>query len=67
MKLLFISDNYPPEQNALAQRSFSHIEVWKKKINIDLITCFPNYPYGKVFKEYKNKFYQKEVKKIEKN
>ena len=45
MKLLFISDNYPPEQNALAQRSFSHIEVWKKKINIDLITI-PNYPYG---------------------
>ena len=36
MKLLFISDNYPPEQNALAQRSFSHIEIWKKKINIDL-------------------------------
>jgi glycosyltransferase involved in cell wall biosynthesis len=63
MKLLFISDNYPPEQNALAQRSFSHIEIWKKKINIDLITCFPNYPYGKVFDKYKNKFYQKEVKK----
>jgi len=63
MKLLFISDNYPPEQNALAQRSFSHIQIWEKKINIDLITCFPNYPYGKVFHKYKNKFYQKEVKK----
>ncbi|WP_075506004.1 glycosyltransferase family 4 protein [Candidatus Pelagibacter communis] len=63
MNLIFISDNYPPEQNALAQRASSHIEIWKKKINIDLITCFPNYPYGKIFSGYKKKFFQKKIEK----
>ncbi len=64
MKLLFISDNFPPEVNAPARRTFEHCKEWIKNktddIEITVITCFPNYPKGKVYKGYKNKLYQKE-------
>ena len=57
MRILFITDNYPPEHNAPAIRTFEHITEWSKSkdINISVITCFPNFPKGKIFKGYKNK------------
>ena len=59
MKLLFITDNYPPEVNAPASRTFEHINIWKKKkdVEITVITCFPNFPQGKIFNGYKNKLF----------
>ena len=29
--------------------------------NVTVITCFPNFPKGKVYKGYKNKLYSKEI------
>tara|TARA_B100000963_G_scaffold338656_1_gene335719 strand:- start:5158 stop:6390 length:1233 start_codon:yes stop_codon:yes gene_type:complete len=61
MHILFLSDNFPPEVNAPANRTFEHASVWVKEGHkVTVITCFPNFPKGKVFKGYKNKFYSKE-------
>ncbi|PKD19461.1 glycosyl transferase [Salegentibacter salinarum] len=61
MKILFITDNFPPEVNAPANRTHEHCKEWLKTgVNITVITCAPNFPKGKVFPGYKNKLYQTE-------
>ena len=61
MKLLFLTDNFPPEVNAPATRTFEHCREWVKKgVEVTVITCAPNFPEGKVFEGYKNKLYQVE-------
>lgn len=61
MKILFISDNFPPEVNAPATRTFEHCREWVKLgADVTVITCAPNFPKGKVFPGYKNKLVQKE-------
>ncbi len=62
MKILFLTDNFPPESNAPATRTYEHCIEWVKRgAEVTVITCFPNYPRGEVFPGYKNKFYQKET------
>lgn len=62
MKILFLTDNFPPEVNAPANRTYEHCVEWVKKgADITVITCTPNFPKGKVFEGYKNKLYQKEI------
>lgn len=62
MKILFLSDNFPPEVNAPATRTFEHCCEWAKNgVEVTIITCAPNFPQGKVYQGYKNKIYQKEV------
>lgn len=59
MKLLFLTDNFPPEVNAPATRTFEHCREWAKSgIDVTVITCFPNFPEGKLFKGYKNRLYK---------
>lgn len=61
MKILFITDNFPPEVNAPATRTFEHCKEWiKKGDEVTVITCAPNFPKGKVYDGYKNKLYQTE-------
>ena len=62
MKILFISDNFPPEVNAPATRGYEHIQEWIKDDNVEVtvLTCVPNFPHGKAYRGYKNRFYQKE-------
>jgi glycosyltransferase involved in cell wall biosynthesis len=55
MRILFLSDNFPPEVNAPATRTFEHCREWVKEGHeITVITCAPNFPDGKVFKGYRN-------------
>ncbi|MEC3906311.1 glycosyltransferase family 4 protein [Tamlana sp. 2201CG12-4] len=62
MKLLFITDNFVPELNAPATRTYEHCKEWVKSgVDVTVITCVPNFPKGKVFNGYKNKLYQKEI------
>lgn len=62
MKILFLSDNFPPEVNAPATRTFEHCVEWVNQgAEVTVITCQPNFPKGKVFEGYKNRLYQKEV------
>ena len=61
-KILFITDNFPPEVNAPATRTFEHCKEWVKRgAEVTVITCAPNFPHGKVFEGYRNKIYQTEV------
>ncbi len=61
MKILFLTDNFPPEVNAPANRTYEHAIEWVKKgAEVWIITSFPNFPIGKVFDGYKNKYYQYE-------
>ncbi len=61
MRILFISDNFPPEVNAPASRTFEHCREWVKAGHeITVITCFPNFPQGKVYSGYSNQLVRKE-------
>ncbi len=61
MKILFLSDNFYPETNAPANRTYDHCLEWVRKgIDVTVITCVPNFPEGKVHNGYSNKLIQKE-------
>lgn len=62
MHILFLSDNFPPEGNAPATRTYEHSREWVKLGHkVTVITCAPNFPDGKVYDGYKNKVYYKET------
>ncbi len=64
MKILFLSDNFPPEVNAPATRTLEHCKEWVKAGHeVTVITCHPNYPIGKVYSGYKNSW--KSVEEVE--
>ena len=61
MRILFLSDNFPPEVNAPASRTFDHCREWVKMGHeVTVITCAPNFPDGKVYKGYRNRLRQEE-------
>lgn len=63
MKILFLTDNFPPEYNAPATRTYEHCREWVRLgASVTVITCVPNFPQGKVYDGYRNKLYQVEVK-----
>lgn len=62
MKILFLSDNFPPETNAPATRLYEHAVHWVKAGHeVSVITCAPNFPEGKLFPGYRNTWRQVEV------
>lgn len=62
MKILFLTDNFPPESNAPATRTYEHCKEWLKKgVEVTVITGVPNYPKGEIFSGYKNKWRQEEM------
>lgn len=61
MRILFLTDNFPPEVNAPATRTYEHCREWVKKgASVTVITCQPNFPQGKVFPGYRNRLWQRE-------
>lgn len=62
MHILFLTDNFPPEVNAPASRTFEHCREWVQAgHDVTVVTCAPNFPKGKVFAGYKNKLWQTET------
>lgn len=62
MRILFLTDNFPPEVNAPATRTYEHCKEWVKAGHeVTVITCHPNYPIGRVYDGYKNSWKTKEV------
>jgi glycosyltransferase involved in cell wall biosynthesis len=60
MHILFLTDNFPPEGNAPATRTYEHAREWVKLGHkVTIITGVPNFPEGKVFDGYKNSWYSK--------
>lgn len=61
MRILFITDNFPPELNAPASRTYEHAVRWVRAgAEVTVITCAPNFPKGEVFEGYRNRLYAKE-------
>lgn len=61
MHVLFLTDNFPPEVNAPASRTFEHCSEWVKHGHeVTVITCAPNFPRGEVFPGYRNRLWQEE-------
>lgn len=55
VKILFLSDNFPPEGNAPATRLYEHAVRWVRDGHeVTVITCAPNFPEGKLFPGYRN-------------
>lgn len=62
MHILFLTDNFPPESNAPASRTFEHCREWVRAGHqVTVITCAPNFPKGKVFDGYSNRLWQREM------
>ncbi len=62
MHILFLTDNFPPEGNAPATRTYEHAREWVKLGHkVTVITGAPNFPEGKVFEGYKNNWYSKSI------
>ena len=61
MKILFLSENFPPETNAAATRVYERAVYWAEwGHEVTVITCAPNFPEGKLYDGYKNRWYQTE-------
>ena len=61
MHILFLTDNFPPEVNAPASRTFEHCREWVKAGHrVTVITCAPNFPNGHVFDGYRNHLWESE-------
>lgn len=62
MHILFLTDNFPPEVNAPASRTFEHCREWVKAGHrVTVITCAPNFPRGMVYPGYRNRLWQNET------
>jgi glycosyltransferase involved in cell wall biosynthesis len=62
MEVLFLTDNFVPEQNASARRSYEHCRRWAKQgVNVTVITTVPNFPLGKPQPPYRNRLHMQEM------
>jgi len=60
MRILFLTDNFPPATNAPATRTYEHTRRWvARRHQVTVITGAPNFPSGKVFEGYGNKLLQR--------
>ena len=61
MHILFLTDNFPPEVNAPASRTFEHARAWVRAGHqVTIITGAPNFPGGKLLGDYRNRLWQQE-------
>lgn len=61
MHILFLTDNFPPEVNAPASRTFEHCREWVREGHrVTVVTGAPNFPAGKVYPGYRNRLCQTE-------
>ncbi len=62
MKILFLSENFPPESNAAATRVYERACYWADwGHQVTVITSAPNFPEGKLFAGFENNWKQSET------
>lgn len=62
MRVLVLTDNFVPEQNAPALRTYEHCRRWADEgVSVTVITTAPNFPTGKVQRPYRNWLYRRET------
>jgi glycosyltransferase involved in cell wall biosynthesis len=56
MRILFVTENFPPEVNAAATRVYERAVHWVKAGHeVWVLTCFPNFPQGRIYPGYRQK------------
>jgi colanic acid biosynthesis glycosyl transferase WcaI len=61
MNILFLADNFPPERNAQASLVYERACYWLRSgARVTVLTCAPNFPEGKVYPGYRNRWRQVE-------
>lgn len=61
MRILFLTDNFPPETNAAATRVFERACYWARwGHEVTVLTSAPNFPEGRLHDGYRNRWYQRE-------
>lgn len=62
MKIAILSPNFPPESGACSLRiAYMAKALQAAGHEIEIITVLPNYPKGKIFEAYKNRFFVHET------
>lgn len=62
MKILVVSFYYTPELGAAPSRITNMAEGLKNQgVEVDVLTCLPNYPKGRIFEGYRRRFCKHEV------
>jgi colanic acid biosynthesis glycosyl transferase WcaI len=62
VRLLLLTDNYPPESNPPALRCSMHARRWVERgHHVNVVTSFPNFPDGKVFGGYRQSLFKRET------
>lgn len=63
MKILFLTENYPPETNAAATRVSERALYWAQAGHqVTVLTCAPNFPFGKLYDGWENRWHQVEMR-----
>lgn len=63
--VLFLSNNFPPEVNALATRTWEHTRAWASAGgDVEVISGPPHFPEGEVHAGYRNAFHQENVEGV---
>ena len=61
MKILFLTENFPPETNAAATRVYERACYWAEwGHEVTVLTCAPNFPEGRLYPGYENRWRQDE-------
>ena len=61
MHILFLTDNFPPETNAPASRTYEHAKRWAMSGHrVTVVTGAPNFPSGKIHAGYRNALWNRE-------
>jgi len=62
MHVLVVTDNFVPERNAPAVRTYAHCQRWcLAKVRVTVVTSAPNFPAGVVIAPYRNRLFQRET------
>ena len=62
MKILFLTENFPPETNAAATRVYERAVYWVRAGHeVTIVTSAPNFPEGRLFAGYRNRWRQVET------
>lgn len=59
--LMIITNYYPPEIGAASNRIFHLAQGLSSDYSVVVVTPLPNYPTGRIFQDYRNKFASKSI------
>lgn len=63
MRILFLTENFPPETNAAATRVYERAVYWAKwGHQVTVLTSAPNFPQGRLHQGWENRWRQTEMR-----